>query len=82
MRNNAPNIKRGLFVLISLLLTFAARAADFAVTMYYSLDLSAEANPLVSQLGLGWAALIAANILVLIILGAGAIFWWQRPMIF
>jgi len=82
MKTLSSSTKRGLFVVVFLLFTTAARAADFAATLYYCLDLSSEANPLVSQLGLGWAALIIANILVLLLTATGAIYWWQRPLIF
>jgi len=82
MKTLSSGTKRGLFVVVSLILVTAARTADIAATMYYCLDLSNEANPLVSQLGLGWAALITANILVLLLITGGAIYWWKRPLVF
>ena len=80
MAKLSRNTKRGVFTIASLLMMASARAADVAFTYHYAPDLSNEANPIVSLLGGGWAALLIVNILLVLAICACAIYWWRRPL--
>ena len=56
-------VKFWILIATYLLLAFA----DGALTYINTPDLSAEGNPLVAQLGLGWGALATANIVIFIL---------------
>ncbi len=58
--------KAKFWILMSVYLLLAL--ADGALTYYNTPDLSMEGNPLVARLGLGWGALIVANLLGLALL--------------
>ena len=66
MDNRRNKIKYWSLVSANLLLALA----DGGLTYWNTPDLTMEANPLVSKLGLGWGALAAANVVIL-----GLLFW-------
>lgn len=53
--------------------------ADLWVTLHFNPSLSVEANPLVAALGLDRFGLIASNALILLLLGAGLLFYQRGP---
>jgi hypothetical protein len=67
------------FTAFSIALMTLGRAADTLVTYTFSPALDLEANPLASVLGLGWAPLLAVNLVVLVAIGSCSIFWCKRP---
>jgi len=61
--NGTPKPEKTKFFAFSII-TFVMAAADLTITYIGSPDLAFEANPLVTVFGLGWSALIIANIIV------------------
>lgn len=70
---------RSRHALVAFLLLIAVSAADLGVTLHFNPSLSIEANPLVAQLGLQRAGLIASNALIVVVLGLGLLVYRQGP---
>jgi len=61
--NNTPKLEKTKFYSFSIIALVMA-AGDLGITYIGSPDLAFEANPLITVFGLGWSALIIANIIV------------------
>ena len=57
----------------------ASRIADIGSTFYFNPTLSAEANPLVSRLGLGAPGLLGANVILTSFLLFPLFLYWRSP---
>lgn len=68
------------FIGTSVILMASVRAADVAVTYQFSPDLAFEGNPMVRFLGMGWAFLLAANLLAVVAIGACSLSWLHKPI--